>query len=82
MKIYLSSKADRQLRKLPRQMHRVLLLRIEVLAVEPFPAGVKKLIQRQGWRLRVGDYRVLYTLDRKTKEITILSVAHRKEAYR
>lgn len=82
MKIFLSSKADRQLRKLPHSMYQVLLFRIEELAKTPFPSGVKKLEGREGWRLRVGDYRILYSLDRKKKEIIILSIAHRKEAYR
>lgn len=82
MKIFLSSKADKQLRKLPSRMHELLLSRIEKLTQAPFPQGIKKLTQREGWRLRVGDYRILYTVDKKKKEIVILSVAHRREAYR
>lgn len=82
MKIFLSSKADRQLQKLPRRMHELLVTRIQNLARYPFPPGNKKLSQREGWRLRVGDYRILYTVNNRKKEITILSVAHRKEVYR
>lgn len=81
MKVFLSTKADRQLNKLPRSLHQLLLDRIENLAVSPLPSGVKKLQGRVGWRQRVGDYRILYTLDSKKKEIAILSVAHRKEVY-
>ena len=82
MKVYLSSKADRQLKKLPAPIYRLLLEKIEALATAPFLAGSKKLQGRKGWGVRVGDYRILYTVDTKKKEVTVLSVAHRKEAYR
>ena len=82
MKIFLSTKADKQLKKLPSKMYEVILERIELLGTNPFPTGSKKLINREGWRVRSGDYRILYTVDNKKRELTILSVAHRKEAYR
>ena len=82
MKIFLSSKADRQLSKLPSKMHEVILSRIEGLMNAPHPTGAVKLKGREGWRIRLGDYRSLYTVDQKKKEITVLSVAHRKDAYR
>lgn len=81
MKVFLSTKADRQLNKLPRSLHQLMLERIENLAVTPLPSGVKKLQGRAGWRQRVGDYRILYTIDNKKREIAVLSVAHRKEVY-
>lgn len=82
MTIFLSTKADRQLKKLPQQMHDLLLERIKELGNAPFPTSSKKLAGRAGWRLRLGDFRILYTVDRDKKELTILSVAHRKKAYR
>lgn len=82
MKIFLSSKADQQLKKFPLRMHNLFLDKIEKLEDEPFPIDSKKLINRAGWRIRIGDYRILYTVDLKKKEITILSVQHRKDAYR
>jgi len=82
MKIFLSSKADRQLKKLPSKMHEILLEQIEKLRNDPTPPGSKKLVNRQGWRIRVGDYRILYTIGHQKRELTVLSVAHRKEVYR
>lgn len=82
MQIFLSSKADRQLHKLPKAMHELLVSKIELLGKDQFPQHIKKLASREGWRLRVGDYRIIYTIDQHRKEIIILSVAHRKEAYR
>lgn len=55
-----------------------------ILALEknPFPANSKKLKNRDGFRIRVGDYRVLYLADTKLKQIVIGSIAHRREVYR
>ncbi|MBI4226492.1 type II toxin-antitoxin system RelE/ParE family toxin [Candidatus Roizmanbacteria bacterium] len=82
MKIFLTSKADKQLKKLPPKMYEVILEKIELLGTNPFPTGSKKLIDREGWRIRIGDYRILYTVEYKKGELTVLSIAHRKEAYR
>lgn len=82
MKIFLSTKADRQLKKLPEKMHRLFISKIEKLADDPLPANSRRLEAREGWRVRVGDYRILYTVDLKKIELTVLSVAHRKDAYR
>lgn len=55
-----------------------------LLALEdnPRPAGIKKLQGEDGFRLRVGDYRVLYTIDDRIKQVTIFAVGHRREVYR
>ena len=55
-----------------------------ILALEsnPFPSGCKKLKNRDGYRIRVGDYRVLYFADPKLKQIVIGSIGHRREVYR
>ena len=82
MKVYLSSKADKQLCKLPSKMHQLMIARIESLGTNPIHRGSKKLSGRDGWRVRIGDYRVLYTVDKKKKELIILSVAHRKDVYK
>lgn len=82
MIIFLSSKAERQLKKTPGKMSDYLLSRIKYLSDNPYSSGCKKLINREGWRLRVGDYRILYTVDNKKKELTILSLGLRKEIYK
>lgn len=82
MRIFFSTKADRQLRKLPADIYQLLLSRIESLGKGPYPTQSQKLVGRPGWRIRVGDYRILYTVNSDNKEITILSVAHRREAYK
>ena len=55
---------------------------IFALAHEPRPQSSRKLTGREGWRLRVGDYRVLYDIDDVKQTITIVHVGHRRDVYR
>jgi len=53
------------------------------LQLEPRPVGVKKLTgKEQDWRVRVGDYRILYAIDDDRQQITIWCIAHRRDVYR
>jgi mRNA interferase RelE/StbE len=56
--------------------------RIDSLKSQPRPAGCLKLTAEEGYRLRSGDYRILYRIDDKNKIIYIYRVKHRKESYR
>jgi mRNA interferase RelE/StbE len=56
---------------------------IQSLALQPFPVGVKKLVGETNlYRLRQGDYRIVYAVDRQARIISVLGVRHRREAYR
>ena len=60
---------------------RVLLTdKITKLSKNPMPLNSKKLAGKHGWRIRIGDHRILYTFNKK--ELTILSLSHRRDAYR
>lgn len=52
------------------------------LSEEPRPFGCKKLTDEEGYRIRAGDFRILYRIDEPAKEVTIYRVKHRREAYR
>jgi mRNA interferase RelE/StbE len=53
------------------------------LQTEPRPPGVKKLSgKHQDWRVRVGDYRILYDINDEQKLITVWRIAHRRDVYR
>jgi len=52
------------------------------LSKNPRPYGVVKLTNQEGYRLRIGDYRILYRIDDKLKEVFIYRIKHRKEVYR
>jgi mRNA interferase RelE/StbE len=56
--------------------------RIEKLSHNPRPSGCKKLKGGLGeWRIRIGDYRVVYTIDDRAKAVDVTRIAHRKEVY-
>ena len=52
------------------------------LETDPVPPGCKKLKNRDGWRVRVGDYRILYFADKAAHEVPVGVIAHRREVYR
>jgi mRNA interferase RelE/StbE len=54
---------------------------ILALAENPRPVGCKKLVGREGWRLRSGDYRAIYEIDDARKKITVLHIGHRRDIY-
>jgi mRNA interferase RelE/StbE len=55
---------------------------IRELANDPRPPGCLKLTGRDGWRLRVGEFRVLYEIDGEHRLVTVLNVGHRRDVYR
>ena len=63
-------------------MAKNIVKKILVLSKKQYPQNSKKLRGRNNFRLRVGSFRVLYTIKKKQKEITILRVADRKTIYR
>jgi mRNA interferase RelE/StbE len=75
--------AERALRRLPTEIQKRLAIAAEELADEPRPPGVKKLSgEHDVWRVRVGAYRMVYEIDNRQRAVTVLRVAHRKDAYR
>jgi mRNA interferase RelE/StbE len=74
--------AERELNRLPDFVFRRINERLLSLEDDPRPPGVKRLSHRGEYRLRVGDYRVLYEVDDKEKTVEIVSVGHRRDVYR
>ena len=82
-KIELTPGAVRQLRKLDGTVRRRIANAIDRLAVTPRPAGVKALTGDPGLlRIRVGDYRVVYTVRDEQLVVLVIAAAHRREIYR
>ena len=74
--------ADKALAKLPRNVRELVMNKIEGLARDPFgAANVKQLVGQQGWRLRVGDWRVIYDVQQKRLVVRVLRVAPRGGVY-
>ncbi|MCA9378903.1 type II toxin-antitoxin system RelE/ParE family toxin [Candidatus Dojkabacteria bacterium] len=81
-KIEFTKTALRQAKKLPRSVWLRLVPRIESLAHKPLPAGSKQLVGLAGvYRIRMGDYRVIYRFHKTDKVITVVKIAHRREIY-
>ena len=80
--VVFSRSSQKELAALQGKMRLRVAKAIRALETEPFPRSVKKLQNRDGYRLRVGDYRVLYTFDAEKKIIFISAIGHRREVYR
>ena len=82
--LLLERQAEKELRSLPRQILKRIDKRLLALAKDPWPRGSAKLKgkESEGWRIRAGDYRILYTVDSTRNEIKVYRIKHRREAYR
>ena len=81
--ISIRSKALKELAKLPKKQQIAISKAIKALADEPFPHGHKKLQGNlEGYRIRVGDYRVVYNVVRHELIIDVIRIRHRKDVYR
>jgi len=81
--VYLERTAEKDLRRLAAEdFHRV-ISRIKDLKKNPRPPGCHKIAgSKRDWRIRVGNYRILYEVDLKIKAVRVMRVKHRREVYR
>ena len=82
-KVTFKPAVEKDLANLPKGLITRILKRVEVLEHDPFPRQSLKLEGSEGlYRLRVGDYRIVYGVDSQLQQIVIHHVRHRREAYR
>ena len=82
-RITFARSARKELYQLSADFTERVLQRIELLSENPRPAGVTKLKgQRNLWRLRVGDYRVIYSIDDTARTVDVSIIRHRRDVYR
>jgi mRNA interferase RelE/StbE len=75
--------ARKELERLPGDIAGRVLAKVEALAGNPRPVGVIKLHgQKNLWRLRVGDYRVVYSIDDFSRTVDVSIIRHRRDVYR
>lgn len=72
----------KQMRGIPHHEQDRIMAKIDGLATDPRPAGVEKLSGVEGWRIRIGNYRVVYRIDDTTRVIVITRVGQRGSIYR
>jgi mRNA interferase RelE/StbE len=80
--IILPKSVQKELDRLPDDMASRILARLAGLEANPRPADVKKLKGRDAWRIRVGDYRVIYEIHDRVLQVIVITVGHRREIYR
>ena len=73
---------QKELDRLPDDMAERILTRLAGLETNPRPVDVKKLKGRDAWRIRIGDYRVIYEIHDRILQILVITVGHRREIYR
>ncbi|PWJ56216.1 mRNA interferase RelE/StbE [Quadrisphaera granulorum] len=77
-----TSSAAREVKKLPRPARDRVLIAIEDLTEDPRPHGAKRLVGTgAAWRIRVGNYRVIYEIVDDVLTVTVVRVGHRREVY-
>lgn len=81
-RVILPKSVQKELDRLPDEVAQRILARLTELEVNPRPADVKKLKGRSAWRIRVGDYRVIYEIQDRALQIIVITVGHRREIYR
>ena len=82
-RIALAPPAARQLRKLDPQVRRRIQAALELLATEPRPPAATPLVGGAGeWRIRTGDYRVIYEIHDDQLLVLVLRIGHRRDIYR
>jgi mRNA interferase RelE/StbE len=75
-------KAEKEFLKLPSAVRDRIRDKILGFEVNPKPFGSKKLRETNFYRIRIGDYRVVYSVQENSRLVKVLSIAHRKEVYR
>jgi mRNA interferase RelE/StbE len=80
--VLITRRAQRELADLPREAYARVKSAIGALAVNPRPPGCMKLTGVEAWRIREGDYRVLYEIDDPQRTVTVVQVGNRRDVYR
>jgi mRNA interferase RelE/StbE len=74
-------RAIKDLAALPADEYERIRDAIAALAKKPRPAGCAKLTGRDGWRIRVGNYRVIYEIDDRVRLVLVVHIGHRRDVY-
>jgi mRNA interferase RelE/StbE len=81
--LFIESRAEKDLKKLEAALFKLILAEIENLSGNPHPHNSRKITgSKNDWRIRIGDYRVLYEIDNKNRTVKIMRIKHRRNAYR
>ena len=82
MKILFVKSAEKELLSLNKSLGQRIVQKISLLENNPYGQNSQKLEGSKGYRIRIGEYRVVYIIDKENKTILIIKIGHRKEIYR
>ena len=80
--VRLGREAEKTLKRLMPEIKERVLTALAKLRSNPFPIGIEKLKTTNEWRLRVGDYRIIYRVDEKRRIVEVSEIGHRRDVYR
>ncbi len=81
-RITFARSASKELESLDSSIVRRVVSKIRELSIDPRPSGCRKIVgSKDSWRIRVGDYRVIYRIDGQIPLVHVLVVRHRSKAY-
>lgn len=81
--VLLERRAERDIKRLLEEIFHRIIPRLKALSDNPKPSGCRKITGSQNdWRIRIGDYRVIYEIDDRAKAVRIMRIRHRRDAYR
>lgn len=80
--LFIKKDAEKEIRALPKSDLKRIVQKIQSLSDNPRPEGCEKLKGEEGYRIRQGDYRVVYLIDDAERTVRIMRVGHRREIYR
>jgi mRNA interferase RelE/StbE len=80
--LFIKPSAQKDLDFFPDREIKKIFNRLLQLKEEPRPIGVQKLTAMEGYRIRIGNYRILYEINEQSKIVSIYRIKHRKEVYK
>jgi len=80
-RVILPKSVQKELDRLPDDTANRVLARLAALETNPRPPDVKELKGRNGWRIRIGDYRAIYEVHDSAFQVLVITVGHRREVY-
>ena len=81
--VILERRAERDIKRLPTEVFHRIIPHLKALSENPKPSGCRKITgSKHDWRIRIGDYRVIYEIDEQQNAVKVMRVRHRKDAYR
>jgi mRNA interferase RelE/StbE len=81
-RVEISRRAAKAVTSLDKPLRRKILAAIDALSGDPRPVGCRKLAGQQAWRIRVGDYRIIYEIHDQVLLVIVIDIGHRREICR